>query len=189
MRERALAAPTREHALRPSGTEPAARGRRGSLSSASAWLGRPDLDLARQGPGRHAVEVQHRLGDVLWLDLPGVRVTNRAVVELGSDRAGQDRRDAHALLTQVQHRGLREPDQAELAGVVRGAPGEEVDAGQAGDRDDHAARVLESLGCGLDREEDAGEVRVYDSPPRRLANPVSRPARPYPGVRCDHAEP
>src|SRR5690606_28076553 len=115
----------------------------GLTLSGAAWLGRPDLNLARQGPRRHAVQVEDRLGYVFRLDLPAIGLAHRAVVEPGRHRAGQDRGYAHALLAQVRHGRLREPDGPELAGVVGGAPCEEVDAGQAGDRDDHAARLLE----------------------------------------------
>src|SRR5690606_4903902 len=129
-------------------------------NSAARWAGRPDLYLARQCPGRHPVEVQHGFGDVLRLDLPTVCFTDDAIVEAGSHGARHNGGDADVVLSQVEHGRLAETNEAELAGVVRSAAGEEVDARQTADGDDHAGGLLKCRSGGLDREEGAGEVRI-----------------------------
>ena len=87
------------------------------------------------------------------------------MTELRRDRAGQDRRHPDSLVAQVEHGGLREPEQAELRRVVGGASCEGVDRGERADvHDETAAVLLQERNGEVSGVVRAEEVRFDDGP-------------------------
>jgi uncharacterized protein len=158
--------------------------------------GGPHLDLAREGVGREGEEVDDHRRHVLGLEAPGRRLRSgpssgmAGMAELGLDAPGEDRSHPHAALAEVEHGGLGHPQKTELAGVVGGAAGHRVLAGERGDVDDPArAARLEKPRRGAQAVEGAEQVGLDDLPEGLARELVDRAEGPDAGVVDQEVEP
>jgi len=81
-------------------------------------------------------------------------------IEVSGNGAGHDGADPNAAGAQVEHHGLCESYQSELAGIVGAATGKEVGARQARDGEDVAPGYLQQWQCCPDAVKNACQVGV-----------------------------
>jgi hypothetical protein len=134
-------------------------------------------------------QIQHRLRDVVWRELPVGATGIATATEAGGDRTGHDVGNADVVVPHFLHQRLAELVQAGLGSAIRSAVGEPVLAGQAADVDDPPATPLAQVrDRGVAAVKNAAQVGIEDLPPLGGGHVGNRRKQPHASVVDEDVE-